>query len=99
MSNCQQQLWHCINTKKVTTVVDFYNNLGLDLKPLNIWNRRLYVSNVAPFCILENDSEKNAFIWTEKICPEFKEAFNGIRQTICQDLAQVKMENVRNFNR
>ena len=96
----QQLLWHCINTNKAITLLDFYNKLGLALRPLNSRDD-LYVSGVAPLCILEKGEfqDKSSLAWAEQICPEFKRAFHPIRQTVCKDLAQVEMKNTCNFNR
>ena len=102
MSTCPQELWHCIHTNNQAKIlVDFYNKLGLSLKTLKIKDRLIYISQVAPLCITENCDfkDKNSLIWTEKICSEFESAFSRIRQNVCQNLAQVKVQNTRNFNR
>ena len=101
MNACQQHLWHCINTNKPITLVDFYNKLGLALRPLKSMDNHIYVSAIAPLCISEkyNHPDKNVFVWTEQMCSEFERAFNQIRQTVCQNLAQVEVQNTCNFNR
>ena len=101
MSTCQQHLWHCLNTNKAITLVDFYNKLGLALRPLKSRDNHIYVSTLAPLCISDKHDypDKNVFVWSEQLCSEFKRAFNPIQQTVCQNLAQVEVQNTCNFNR
>ena len=101
MSTCQQHLWHCLNTNDAISLVDFYNKLGVALRPLKTRDNHIYVSAVAPLCISEKHDypDKNVFVWTEQICSEFERAFNPIQQTVCQNLAQVEVQNMCNFNR
>ena len=101
MNACQQHLWHCINTTKAITLVDFYNKLGLALRPLKSGDSHIFVSAVAPLYISEKGEcqDKNAFVWTEQMCSEFERAFSPIQQTVCQNLAQVEVQNTCNFNR
>ena len=81
--------------------MDFYNKLGLALRPLKSRDNHIYVSTVAPLCISEKHDypDKNVFVWSEQMCLEFKRAFNPIQQTVFQNLAQVEVQNTCNFNR
>merc|ERR1711981_1179596 len=79
----QQKLWHCLITKTETTseVVNFYNELCLDLIRMDDRDKHLYVSTVAPLIILEENEnqEKSLFIWPKQICPQFKKTFPQIQ--------------------
>ncbi len=104
MSTLNQELWHCLITHKGTSTVEFYNQYGLELEPLN--GGELFVSRVAPMCILEKDhnnkdygEHKSMLLWTKQTCPEFTRAFPELKQFSCANLEKVEVANKCNFNR
>ena len=99
----QQKLWHCLITKTETTsvVVNFYNELGLDLIRMDNRDKHFYVSTVAPLIILEENEnqEKSLFMWPKQICPQFKKTFPQIQQVLgFENLENLEVPNTCNFN-
>ena len=89
------RLFHCLISKNPSHLTKFYNEFGMDFKTVS---ESFYLSTVAPLCIMEKYSQKKScLIWSEEICPEFKDAFGLIQLEIIEDIGLI--ENKCNFNR
>ena len=91
------RLFHCLISKNPLDLTKFYNKFGMDFKTVS---ENCYLSTVAPLCIMEKYSQKiSCLIWSEGICPEFKDAFGLIQLEITEELRLKDVENQSNFNR
>ena len=91
------RLFHCLISKNPSHLTKFYNEFGMDFKTVS---ENCYLSTVAPLCIMEKYSQKKScLIWSEEICPQFKDAFGLIELENIEDIGLKDVENKCNFNR